>query len=98
MKEMLLDVARLELDYFERRPDLQDPNQLVSFGTRGHRGSPSKARLLKHISSPLHRQFATIDNREEQMVRSLLAKIPTHLPALYSALLLRYWRQTTSRS
>jgi len=39
-KEMLLDVARLERDYFERRPDLQDPSQLVSFGTSGHRGSP----------------------------------------------------------
>src|SRR5271156_18882 len=39
-QEMLLDVARLERDYFERRPDLQDPSQLVSFGTSGHRGSP----------------------------------------------------------
>jgi len=39
-KEMLIDVARLEKEYFERRPDLQDPNQLVSFGTSGHRGSP----------------------------------------------------------
>ncbi len=39
-KELLVDVARLERDYFERRPDLQDPNQLVSFGTSGHRGTP----------------------------------------------------------
>jgi phosphoglucomutase len=39
-KEMLVDVGRLEMDYFDRRPDLQDPNQLVSFGTSGHRGSP----------------------------------------------------------
>ena len=39
-KEMLIDVARLERAYFERRPDLSDPNQLVSFGTSGHRGSP----------------------------------------------------------
>ena len=39
-KEMLVDVARLEREYFERRPDLDDPNQLVSFGTSGHRGSP----------------------------------------------------------
>ena len=37
---MLVDVARLEKEYFERRPDLDDPNQLVSFGTSGHRGSP----------------------------------------------------------
>ena len=39
-KELLVDVARLQKDYFERRPDLDDPNQLVSFGTSGHRGSP----------------------------------------------------------
>jgi phosphoglucomutase len=38
-KEMLVDVARLEREYFERRPELDDPNQLVSFGTSGHRGS-----------------------------------------------------------
>jgi phosphoglucomutase len=39
-KEMLVDVARLERDYFERRPDLADPSQMVTFGTSGHRGSP----------------------------------------------------------
>jgi len=39
-KEMLIDPVRLEREYFERRPDLDDPNQLVSFGTSGHRGSP----------------------------------------------------------
>ncbi len=39
-KEMLIDVARLEREYFERLPDLSDPNQMVSFGTSGHRGSP----------------------------------------------------------
>ena len=39
-KALLVDVARLQKEYFERRPDLDDPNQLVSFGTSGHRGSP----------------------------------------------------------
>jgi phosphoglucomutase len=38
-KEMLIDVARLEREYFERRPDLGDRNQWVSFGTSGHRGT-----------------------------------------------------------
>jgi phosphoglucomutase len=38
-KELLVDVARLLREYFERRPDLDDPNQMVSFGTSGHRGS-----------------------------------------------------------
>ncbi len=39
-REMLVDLARLEREYFERRPDLGDPHQMVSFGTSGHRGSP----------------------------------------------------------
>jgi phosphoglucomutase len=39
-KELLVDLTRLEQDYFSRQPDLADPNQLVSFGTSGHRGSP----------------------------------------------------------
>jgi phosphoglucomutase len=39
LKEMLIDVARLEKEYFERQPDVSDPTQLVAFGTSGHRGS-----------------------------------------------------------
>ncbi|HXP03429.1 MAG TPA: phosphoglucomutase (alpha-D-glucose-1,6-bisphosphate-dependent) [Stellaceae bacterium] len=39
-KEMLVDLARLEREYYARRPDLDDPEQRVSFGTSGHRGSP----------------------------------------------------------
>jgi len=39
-KQMLIDVAKLEREYYERRPELDDPNQMVIFGTSGHRGSP----------------------------------------------------------
>jgi phosphoglucomutase len=39
-KALLVDLARLERAYYDRRPDLADPAQLVSFGTSGHRGSP----------------------------------------------------------
>src|SRR5215472_6569635 len=39
-KEMLIDPARLEREYFESRPDFDEPSQLVTFGTSGHRGSP----------------------------------------------------------
>ena len=38
--EMWIDPAQIELEYYNRRPDLNDPDQLVSFGTSGHRGSP----------------------------------------------------------
>jgi len=39
-EDMLIDVAALEKAYYERHPDLEDPSQLVSFGTSGHRGTP----------------------------------------------------------
>jgi phosphoglucomutase len=38
-KEMLVDVARLEREYYARRPDLGNRDQMVSFGTAGHRGT-----------------------------------------------------------
>lgn len=36
---LLIDVARLETAYYTSQPDPTDPQQLVSFGTSGHRGS-----------------------------------------------------------
>ena len=38
--ELLIDLDALVAAYFDRKPDLEDPNQRVSFGTSGHRGSP----------------------------------------------------------
>src|SRR5262249_28839773 len=37
---LLIDLGKLEREYHDRRPDLADVNQLVSFGTSGHRGTP----------------------------------------------------------
>src|ERR1700740_2355046 len=49
-KEMLIDPARLEREYFGREPDLDDPGQLVSLGTSGHRGSPLRGSFTEaHI-------------------------------------------------
>src|SRR5229473_5042039 len=49
-KAMLVDLNRLEREYFERRPDLGDHNQMVNFGTSGHRGSPFSATFTEaHI-------------------------------------------------
>ena len=36
---MLVDLARLEREYFQRQPDVGNPAQMVSFGTSGHRGT-----------------------------------------------------------
>lgn len=38
-QEMLVDLERLEKEYYEHRPDFNNPSQQVSFGTSGHRGS-----------------------------------------------------------
>jgi len=49
-KEMLVDLVRLEREYYECRPDPGDPGQLVSFGTSGHRGSPFRGSFTEaHI-------------------------------------------------
>jgi phosphoglucomutase len=49
-KSLLIDVARLKSDYFSRRPDPANPAQLVSFGTSGHRGTPSNSTFTEqHI-------------------------------------------------
>jgi phosphoglucomutase len=39
-KAMLVDLIRLEREYYARKPDMGDQNQRVIFGTSGHRGSP----------------------------------------------------------
>ncbi|HET7057977.1 MAG TPA: phosphoglucomutase (alpha-D-glucose-1,6-bisphosphate-dependent) [Nitrospiraceae bacterium] len=39
--ELLIDVDKLRQAYAKLQPDIGDPNQLVSFGTSGHRGTPS---------------------------------------------------------
>jgi len=41
-RQMLVDLTKLESEYFSRQPDLEDPNQLVAFGTSGHRGTSLK--------------------------------------------------------
>src|SRR5947209_20560828 len=38
-EEILIEPARLERDYFQRRPDAANALQLVAFGTSGHRGT-----------------------------------------------------------
>jgi len=38
--DILIDLKQLEKAYYERKPDPDNPQQLVSFGTSGHRGSP----------------------------------------------------------
>ena len=50
--DILIDVVAIEKAYYERQPNVEDPQQLVSFGTSGHRGSPLDGTLNEaHILS-----------------------------------------------
>ncbi len=49
---MLVDLGRLEREYYERKPDASNPNESVSFGTSGHRGSPFRGSFTEaHIAA-----------------------------------------------
>jgi len=51
-QSLLVDLAQLEREYYERQPELGDPTQLVSFGTSGHRGSPLRGSFTAaHIAA-----------------------------------------------
>ena len=49
---ILVDLPQLEAAYYERTPDPDDPTQLVSFGTSGHRGSSLRGSFTEtHIAA-----------------------------------------------
>jgi phosphoglucomutase len=49
-REILIDPAMLEREYFDVRPDPANPAQAVSFGTSGHRGTTANATFTEaHI-------------------------------------------------
>jgi phosphoglucomutase len=49
---ILVDLGRLEAAYYDSRPDADDPGQLVSFGTSGHRGSSLRGSFSEtHIAA-----------------------------------------------
>jgi phosphoglucomutase len=51
-ESILVDPVRLEGDYYHWKADLSDPNQLVSFGTSGHRGTPLRGSFTEmHIAA-----------------------------------------------
>jgi phosphoglucomutase len=48
--DLLINVGRLEHEYYMRQPNIDDEQQLVSFGTSGHRGTSLKGTFTEaHI-------------------------------------------------
>ncbi len=85
-KEMLIDLARLQKEYFDRKLDVSDRNQLVAFGTSGHRGFPLDGTFSEaHILAITQ---AICDYRREQGTDGPLymGKIPMRFPTRRNAL------------
>jgi phosphoglucomutase len=69
-KEILVDVDLLERAYYEQPPDPDNADQLVSFGTSGHRGSPFAGSFTEaHILAITQ---AICDYRRAQSIRGPL--------------------------
>src|SRR4029434_2388165 len=69
-QSILVDLARLEQAYYERKPDTDDPSQLVVFGTSGHRGSPFNGSFTEtHIAAITQ---AICDYRRTQEIEGTL--------------------------
>src|SRR5512134_2780598 len=87
-RDLLVDVGRLEREYYARAPELDDPGQRVAFGTSGHRGSSLRGSFNElHI---LAMTQAVVEERRAQGVTGpLFLAIDTHAlsePAFASAL------------
>ncbi len=87
-RDLLVNIPRLVTLYYANRPDVSDPAQRVSFGTSGHRGSPSKASFNEHHILAIAQ--ATSELRKKQGINGpLFMGKDTHAlsePALASAL------------
>lgn len=86
--ESLENIPNLVANYYHLQPDSQNPNQLISFGTSGHRGSSDdKSFNLDHILAVTQ---ALCDYRKEQRTDGLLfIGKDTHAlsePALFTAI------------
>lgn len=88
--EDLIDVAELVTAYFTRKPDVNNPDQQVAFGTSGHRGSSLDCAFNEdHILATTQ---AIVDYRNQQpasWVGPLFIGRDTHAlsePAMISAL------------
>ena len=69
-KEMLVDLARLERDYYQRQPDVGNRDQMVSFGTSGHRGTSLRGTFTEaHILAITQ---AICDHRRSQGIDGAL--------------------------
>ena len=81
-KEMLVDLARLEREYFERKPDLERSQSIGQLRhQRASRLAAATARSPKPTSSPSRRPSATTGAPRAPMARSTWARTRTRFRA-----------------
>ena len=78
--ELLVDVTQLERVYFDTSPDVEDPNQLVHFGTSGHRGSSLRASFNESHILAITQAICDYGERRTSRVRSTSAWTRTRFP------------------
>jgi phosphoglucomutase len=86
--DLLVNIPRLVTQYYTHRPDASDPAQQVTFGTSGHRGSPSKASFNEHHVLAVAQAISEL-RRKEGISGPLFMGKDTHAlsePALATAL------------
>ena len=78
--DLLIDMAQLERQYYERRPVPGKPGQLVSFGTSKHRGSFLRAyaeSLTSHLDEKtfrwMHNENAMASDKLSEGIRKFNA-------------------------
>src|SRR5262250_4029373 len=96
-KSILVDLARLEREYYDRKPDVGDPTQLVSFGTSGHRGSPLRGSFTEAHIAAITQAICEYRRRQGIDGRCTWERIRTRCPSPRSARRSRCWRRTASR-
>ena len=96
-REILVDVDLLERAYYEQKPDPDNTNQLVSFGTSGHRGSPFDGSFTEaHILAITRRSAITVV-RNGSRARFISERTRTVCPRRLSAARSKCWPPTKLR-
>ena len=95
--ELLIDLARLERDYLERRPDRTIPPSWSASAPAATAARRCAARSPRPTSWPSPRPSASTAARTGSTARSTWARTRTRCPARRSGRRWRCWRPTASR-
>ena len=96
---MLVNIPRLVAAYYTERPDPSVPEQRVSFGTSGHRGSSFTCSFNEwHVLAIAQAICRLPASARASTARCSSASTPTRSPSRRSAARWRCWRPTRSPS